>query len=81
MSANARIRTATATAGGIAATMIFSGRKRTDARKTRRQKFWYVPRKTAVIPSDVEGSYTGMPMTNEQFSDPEQAPVQDADDL
>lgn len=45
-----------------------------------RQKIRYVPRKTAVIPSDVEGSYTGMPMTNEQFSDPAE-PVQDADDL
>ena len=56
-------------------------RTNTDGRKGRRQKFLYVPRRTALIPSDTVGSYTGMPITNEQFSDPEQAPVQDADDL
>ena len=54
--------------------MIFSDRKKTDARKKRRQKFLYVPRKTAGIPSDVNGSYTG---TAEDGS----RPVQDADDL
>ena len=41
----------------------------------------YVQRGTVRIPSDVNGSYTGMPMTNEPFSRPEAVPVQDADDL
>ncbi|MBR6040822.1 MAG: hypothetical protein IKP38_10125 [Clostridia bacterium] len=50
-------------------------------RRERPEKIRYVPRRTVSIPSDVEGSYTGMPMTNEQFSNPEPTPVQDADDL
>lgn len=53
--------------------MIFSDRKKTDARK-KRQKFLYVPRKTAGIPSDVNGSYIGMTEDGSR-------PVQDADDL
>ncbi|MBQ6332692.1 MAG: hypothetical protein IJI34_08040 [Clostridia bacterium] len=56
-------------------------RTNTDGRSDRRGKFCYVPRKTVRIPSDVDGSYTGMPMTNEQFSQGIQEPVQDADDL
>ena len=50
-------------------------------RKEKRERIRFVPRKTAQIPSDVEGSYIGMPMTNEQFSQGEPEPVQDADDL
>ena len=45
-----------------------------DARRTKREKIRYVPRRTVVIPSDVNGSYTG---TAEDGS----RPVQDADDL
>jgi hypothetical protein len=56
-------------------------RTNTETPKSRRRKFLYVPRRTAEIPSDVEGSYTGMPMTNEQLSQGIQEPVQDADDL
>ena len=50
-------------------------------RRERPEKIRYVPRRTVSIPSDVEGSYTGMPMTNEQFSGGDPHPVQDADDL
>jgi hypothetical protein len=49
--------------------------------RSRRQPIRYVPKRTVVIPSDVEGSYTGMPMTNEQFSQGDPHPTQDADDL
>ncbi|MBR4906510.1 MAG: hypothetical protein IKZ44_06605 [Clostridia bacterium] len=52
-----------------------------DMRREKTEKIRYVPRRTVSIPSDTEGSYTGMPMTNEQFSNPEPTPVQDADDL
>ena len=64
-----------------AATTTFSVRTSIDMRRERPDKIRYVPRRTVSIPSDVEGSYTGMPMTNEQFSNPEPVPVQDADDL
>lgn len=50
-------------------------------RREKPDKIRYVPRRTVVIPSDVEGSYIGMPMTNEQFSSGDPDPVQDADDL
>ncbi len=40
----------------------------------KREKIRYVPRRTAQIPSDVTGSYTGVPEDG-------QRPVQDADDL
>ena len=50
-------------------------------RKVKRERIRFVPRKTAQIPSDVEGSYSGMPMTNEQFATGDPKPVQDADDL
>ena len=50
-------------------------------RRKRSEKIRYVPKRTVSIPSDVEGSYTGMPMTNEQFSNGDPKPVQDADDL
>lgn len=53
----------------------------TEKRREKRDRIRYVPRKTVRIPSDVDGSYTGMPMTNEQFSEGVQQPVQDADDL
>ena len=49
--------------------------------KGKREKMRYVPKRTVAIPTDVTGSYTGMPMTNEQFSNPDPEPVQDADDL
>ncbi|MBQ6235720.1 MAG: hypothetical protein IJK54_07345 [Clostridia bacterium] len=50
-------------------------------RRERPDQIRYIQRRTVSIPSDTEGSYTGMPMTNEQFSNPEPVPVQDADDL
>ena len=53
----------------------------TEKRKEKREKIRYVRRRTVGIPSDVEGSYTGMPMTNEQFSQGDPHPTQDADDL
>ena len=53
----------------------------TEKRGEKRDRIRYVPRKTVRIPSDVDGSYTGMPMTNEQFSQGIQQPVQDADYL
>ena len=53
----------------------------TELRAKKRERIRYVRRKTVEIPSDTEGSYTGMPMTNEQFSEGVQQPVQDADDL
>ncbi len=46
----------------------------TEKRKEKREKIRYVPRMTAVIPSDVLGSFTGVPKDGVQ-------PVQDADDL
>ena len=64
-----------------AATTTFSVRMSIDMRREKTEKIRYVPRRTVSIPSDTEGSYTGMPMTNEQFSNPEPTPVQDADDL
>ena len=42
--------------------------------RRRRTKRRYVPRGTVVIPSDVNGSYTGKPLEDAR-------PVQDADDL
>ena len=39
-----------------------------------RQRIRYVPKRTVVIPSDVNGSYTGVPQDGVR-------PVQDADDL
>jgi hypothetical protein len=53
----------------------------TENRREKREKIRYVPKRTVTIPSDVEGSYTGMPMMNEQFSQGIRKPVQDADDL
>ncbi|MBQ1632411.1 MAG: hypothetical protein II049_06270 [Clostridia bacterium] len=50
-------------------------------RREKTEKIRYVPKRTVSIPSDVEGSYTGMPMTNEQFSQGDPHPTQDADDL
>ena len=49
-------------------------RMNTENRRGKRQKFCYVPKRTARIPSDVTGSYTGVP-------DDGIRPVQDADDL
>ena len=71
----------TATASATAATTIFSARMNTENRREKREKIRYVPKRTVTIPSDVEGSYTGMPMMNEQFSQGIRKPVQDADDL
>ena len=42
--------------------------------REKRERIRYVPRKTALIRSDVTGSYTGVPQDDVQ-------PVQDADDL
>ena len=50
-------------------------------RREKTDKIRYVRRKTVEIPTDVLGSYTGMPMTSEQFSQGDPEPVQDADDL
>jgi len=50
-------------------------------RREKPEKIRYIPRKTAEIPSDVLGSFVGMPMTNEELSDGDPNPVQDADDL
>ena len=50
-------------------------------RREKPDRIRYIPRRTVRIPSDTEGSYTGMPMTSEQFSEGDPHPVQDADDL
>ena len=71
----------TATVSATAATTISTATMNTERRKEMRERIRYVRRKTVDIPSDTEGSYTGMPMTNEQFSNPVPEPVQDADDL
>lgn len=42
--------------------------------REKRERIRYVPRKTALIRSDVTGSYTGVPQNDIE-------PVQDADDL
>lgn len=81
MSAGTRIRTATATVSATAATTTYSAQTSIDMRRGKTEKIRYVPKRTVSIPSDTEGSYTGMPMTNEQFSQGDPHPTQDADDL
>ena len=71
----------TATVSATAATTIITATMNTESRKGKRERIRYVRRRTVEIPSDVTGSYTGMPMTNEQFSNGDPEPVQDADDL
>ena len=61
-----------ATVLATAATTTCSART-IDVRE-KRERIRYVPRKTALIRSDVTGSYTGVPQDDVQ-------PVQDADDL
>ena len=61
--------------------MIFTAQMSTEKRPGKRGRIRYVPRRTIMIPSDTEGSYTGIPMTCEQFSNGDPDPVQDADDL
>ena len=54
--------------------MIFSARMNTERRREKRDKIRYVPKRTVTIPSDVLGSFTGVPKDGAQ-------PVQDTDDL
>ena len=45
-----------------------------------KQRIRFVPRRKAFLPSDTEGSYTGVPLTD-GVPPEDPMPVQDADDL
>ena len=50
-------------------------------RRKERAEMRYVKRRTALIPSDVFGSYTGTPLNGQNEPPRDKTPVQDADDL